>query len=101
MLPKNGLTDAFEATWGSKMRAGNDEGTQKEPIIRFLKTDHLFLECFGGPHDVKILAKSASHEGKNEKVTKVDFVHPSHAKSLFLASCEGCNGAPKKPVSGF
>ena len=54
---------------------------------------HRFLEPFGGPKEAKIDQKSSSDDVKNEKSENVDFVDPSHQKSLFLAPNGGQDGA--------
>ena len=62
---------------------------------------HRFLEPFGEPKGVKIDQKSSLDEDKNEESEKVDFVHPSHAKSLFLGPYGGQDRGPKRAISEF
>ena len=62
---------------------------------------HRFLDPFGGPKEVKIDQKSSLEDVKNEESEKVDFLHPSLAKSLFLGSYGGQDRAPMRAMSEF
>ena len=57
-LPKQGLEAGFRASIGSKLRSGSDVGARDRLIIGFPKTDHLFLDPFGGLKEAKIIQKS-------------------------------------------
>ena len=59
-------------------------------MMRSLSSRNSFLDHFGGPKEAKIDQKSSSDDVKNEKRENVDFVYPSHQKSMFL----GPNGGP-------
>ena len=69
--------------------------------MRFLSSRNSFLDPFGGPKEVKIDQKSSLEDVKNEESEKVDFVHPSHAKSLFLGSYGGQDRAPMRTIDEF
>ena len=69
--------------------------------MRFLSSRNSFLDPFGGPKEVKIDQKSSLEDVKNEESEKFDFLHPSHAKSLFLGSYGGQDRAPKRAISEF
>ena len=60
-----------------------------------------FLDPFGSLKDAKIDQKSKLNDVKNEESEKFDFLHPSHAKSLFLGSYGGQDRAPKRAISQF
>ena len=60
---------------------------------RVFPSRNSFLGPFGGPKEVKINEKLSLEDNKNEESEKVDFLHPSLAKSLFLGSHEGQDGA--------
>ena len=66
--------------------------------MRLLSSRHRFLEPFGGPKGVKINQKSNLDDDKNEESEKVDFLHPSLAKSLFLSSYGGQDRAPRGAI---
>ena len=70
-------------------------------MMRFLSSRNSFLDPFGGPKEVKIDQKSSLEDVKNEESEKVVFLHPSHAKSLFLGSYGGQDRAPKRAISEF
>ena len=57
--------------------------------MRIISSRNSFLDHFGGPKEVKIDQKSSSDDVKNEKSENIDFVDPSHQKSMFL----GPNGS--------
>ena len=61
--------------------------------MRILSSRNSFLDHFGGPKETKIDQKSSSDDVKNEKSENVDFVHPSHAKSMFLGPNRTQDGA--------
>ena len=67
----------------------------------FDSSRHRFLDLFGGPKEAKIVKKSSSDDVKNEESEKVDFLHPSHAKSLFLGSYGGRDRASISAMSEF
>ena len=60
-----------------------------------------FLGPFGGPKEAKIDQKSNLDDDTNEESEKVDFLHPSHQKSLFLGSYGSQDRAPKRAISEF
>ena len=70
-------------------------------LSRLLSSRNSFLDPFGGPKDAKIDQKSKLNDVKNEESEKFDFLHPSHAKSLFLGSYGGQDRAPKQARSEF
>ena len=70
-------------------------------MIGFLSSCHRFLDLFGGPKEARIDQKLSSDDVTNEKSEKVDFVHPSLAKSLLLRSYEGHDRAPMRAISEF
>ena len=57
-------------------------------MMRFPSSRNSFLVPFGGPKEVKINQKLSLDDDKNEESEKVDFVHRSHAKSLFWVPME-------------
>ena len=56
---------------------------------RFGSPYHPFWPPVGEPKEAKMAQKSILVAVRNEKRENVDFLHPSHAKSLFLGSQEG------------
>ena len=69
--------------------------------MRLLSSRNSFLDPFGGPKEVKIDQKSSLEDVKNEESEKVDFLHPSLAKSLLLGSYGGQDRGPKRAKSEF
>ena len=59
--------------------------------MRILSSRNSFLDHVGGPKEAKIDKKSILDDVKNEKSENVDFVDPSHAKSMFLGPNGGEN----------
>ena len=70
-------------------------------MIGFLSSRHRFLDPFGGPKEARIDQKLSSDDVTNEKSEKVDFVHPSLAKSLLLGSCQAQNRASMRAINEF
>ena len=70
-------------------------------LSRGTSSRNSFLDSFGGPKDAKIDQKSKLNDVKNEESEKFDFLHPSHAKSLFLGSYGCQNWAPMNAISDF
>ena len=68
---------------------------------RLVSSRHRFLDAFGGPKEAKIDQTSSSDDVKNEKSENVDFVYPSHAKSILLGSYGGQDRAPMRAISEF
>ena len=62
---------------------------------------HSFLEAIGGPKEAKIDQTSSSDDVKNEKSENVDFVDPSHQKSMFLGPNGGQDGAQMRSKIDF
>ena len=60
--------------------------------MRITSSRNSFLDHFGGPKEAKINQTSSSDDVKNEKNENVDFVYPSHAKSMFLGPNGGQDG---------
>ena len=69
--------------------------------MRFLSSRNSFLDPFGGPKEVKIQQKSNLDDNKNEESEKVDFLHPSLAKSLFFDPSGGQDGGSTAPGNDF
>ena len=60
-----------------------------------------FLDLFGRPTEAKIDQKSSSDDVKNEKSENVDFVDPSHQKSMFLGPNGGQDGGQMRSKIDF
>ena len=69
--------------------------------MRILSSRNSFWDHFGGPKEAKIDQKSSSDDVKNEKSENVDFVDPSHAKSMFLDPNGGQDGAQMRSKIDF
>ena len=67
----------------------------------FPSSRHRFLDPFGGPKEARIDQKLSSDDVTNEKSEKVDFVHPSLAKSLLLGSCQAQQRVPMITINEF
>ena len=70
-------------------------------MTRFPSSRNSFLESFGGPKGVKINQKLSLDDDKNEESEKVDFLHPSLAKSLLLGSHGSQDRAPMRAINEF
>ena len=69
--------------------------------MRVPSSRNSFLDPFGSPKEVKIDEKSNLDDDKNEESEKVDFVHPSLAKSLLLGPYGGQDRAPMRAINEF
>ena len=69
--------------------------------MRIPSSRNLFWDHFGGPKEAKIDQKSSSEDVKNEKSENVDFVDPSHQKSMFLGPNGGQDGAQMRSKIDF
>ena len=69
--------------------------------MRFPSSHNSFLDHFGSPKEAKIDQKSSSDDVKNEKSENVDFVDPSHQKSMFLGPNGGQDGGQMSLKSIF
>ena len=70
-------------------------------MMRLVSSRHRFLDPFGGPKEAKIDQKSSSDDVKNERSENVDFVYPSHAKSMFLGPNGGQDGGQMRSKIDF
>ena len=64
-------------------------------LIRLGSPYHAFWWPVGVPKEAKMVQKSILVAVRNEKRKNVDFLHPSHAKSLLLGSHGGRESVPK------
>ena len=69
--------------------------------MRVRSSRNSFLDHFGGPKEAKIDQKSSSDDVKNEKSENVDFVDPSHQKSLLLGPNGSQDGAQMESGINF
>ena len=70
-------------------------------MMRLPSSRNSFLDHFGAPKEVKINQKTSSDDAKNEKSENVDFVGPSHQKSVFLGPNGGQDGAQMRITVDF
>ena len=69
--------------------------------MRILSSRNSFWDHFGGPKEAKIDQKSSSDDVKNEKSENVDFVDPSHKKTLLLGPTGGQGGSQMESKINF
>ena len=70
-------------------------------MSRLASSRNSFLDPFGGSKNAKINHNLILDNDKQEESEKVDFVHPSHAKSLFFDPYGGQDRASMRAISEF
>ena len=81
-----------EAVWRDYVARNVESGRL---LGRFGSPYHPFWLPVGEPKEATMAQKSILVAVRNEKRENVDFLHPSHAKSLLLGSHGGRESVPK------